>query len=45
MPGACEAILGHASAFGADIEYVPKRLEDAAFVLVHDPEAKTWSLS
>jgi len=43
-PGACEAIRADAGAFGADIDYVPKRLEDAAFVLVHDPEAKSWSL-
>ncbi len=43
-PGASEAIRREASAFGADIDTVPKRLEDAAFVLVHDPEAKSWSL-
>jgi ABC-2 type transport system ATP-binding protein len=43
-PGASEDIRSQASDFGADIAFVPKRLEDAAFVLVHDPEAKTWSL-
>ena len=29
---------------GAEAEGTPKRLEDAAFVLVHDPEAKSWAL-
>jgi ABC-type multidrug transport system ATPase subunit len=43
-PGACETIRNQADAFGADIESAPKRLEDAAFVLVHDPEANAWSL-
>jgi ABC-type multidrug transport system ATPase subunit len=43
-PGACAALRAEVAAFGASLEETPKRLEDAAFVLVHDPEAKTWAL-
>ncbi|MDR3512850.1 MAG: ABC transporter ATP-binding protein [Caulobacteraceae bacterium] len=43
-PGAGEAIRAEAAAVGARAEDTRKRLEDAAFVLVHDPEAKSWTL-
>jgi ABC-type multidrug transport system ATPase subunit len=43
-PAAREAILAQARAMGAAAEETPKRLEDAAFVLVHDPEARSWAL-
>jgi ABC-2 type transport system ATP-binding protein len=43
-PGAGAAIRAAATAIGASVEDTPKRLEDAAFVLVHDPEARSWAL-
>jgi len=43
-PGAGEAIRADVTAFGGEAQDTPKRLEDAAFVLVHDPEAKSWAL-
>ena len=43
-PAAYERVLAQARAMGAEAEGTPKRLEDAAFVLVHDPEAKSWAL-
>jgi ABC-2 type transport system ATP-binding protein len=43
-PAACEAVRAAVCACGASLEDTPKRLEDAAFVLIHDPEAKAWAL-
>jgi hypothetical protein len=43
-PGACGRIKAEALAAGARLEDTHKRLEDAALVLVHDPEAKSWTL-
>jgi ABC-type multidrug transport system ATPase subunit len=43
-PTAHAAIVAEAQAMGAVAEETPKRLEDAAFVLVHDPEARSWAL-
>jgi len=43
-PGDGAALRAAVAACGASLEDTPKRLEDAAFVLVHDPEAKSWAL-
>ena len=43
-PAACDSIRAAVCDFGASVEDTPKRLEDAAFVLVHDPEAAAWAL-
>ena len=43
-PDACAAIEAAARAAGARLEDTHKRLEDAALVLTHDPEAKSWTL-
>jgi ABC-type multidrug transport system ATPase subunit len=41
--GACEALRAAVRACGASLDEAPKRLEDAAFVLVHDREASAWA--
>jgi hypothetical protein len=42
-PDACDAVRAAVAAPGASVETAPKRLEDAAFVLVHEPQAKAWA--
>jgi ABC-2 type transport system ATP-binding protein len=38
-----EQIRARAADLGASLETAAKRLEDAAFVLTHDPEARSWT--